>query len=49
MLDLGFAFAIEDVDPTIGTVFAYHIEWFPYGGVNDRIETPIELVDCKEL
>ena len=49
MLDLGFAFAIENVDPTVGTVEVNHVEWFSYGGIGNRVWTPIELVDCKEL
>ena len=49
MLDLGLAFAIENVDPSVGTVFAYHADWFPYGGESNKVRTPIELVDCKEL
>ena len=49
LLDLGLAFAIENVDPSVGTVFAYHSDWLPNGGSKNRVITPIELVDCKEL
>ena len=49
LLELGFAFAVENIDPTIGTVFAYHADWLPYGGSKNKVKTPIELVDCKQL
>ena len=49
LLELGFAFAIENIDPSIGTIFAFHSDWLPGGGRNNKVETPIELVDCKEL
>ena len=46
---MGFTFAIENIDPSIGTVYAYHADWLPYGGDTNKVITPIELVDCKEL
>ena len=32
LVDLGHAFAIENIDPTIGTIYAYHADWYAYGG-----------------
>ncbi len=40
-------FAIQDVPPQVGKFKAYHVSW--PSGTNEKIQTPIELVDCQEL
>ena len=47
--ELGFTFAIENIDPTFGSVYAYHTKWGADEDRSQRIETPINLVDCNEL
>lgn len=43
---LGFNFAIEKIDPTIGRLKVYHRHDHPENG---RSETPIDMIDCDEL
>ena len=47
--ELGYTFAIENIDPSLGTVYAEHVTWGTNEDRNQRVATPITLVDCKEL
>ena len=45
-MELGLLFAIENVDPNVGTVKAEHVSW-DVDAV--KTKTPIELEDCDVL
>ena len=47
--ELGFTFAIENIDASLGTIYAQHVTWGLNQDRSQRVETPITLVDCKEL
>ena len=47
LVQLGFMFAIRDVDPTIGTIHAQHTQWGAFG--SGKESTEVQLVDCREL
>ena len=49
LTELGYAFAIETIDPSLGTIYAEHVTWGANQDKSQRIETPITLVDCKEF
>ena len=49
MWELGYTFAITNIDPSLGTIAAEHVSWGPYQDRSQRVETPITLVDCNEL
>ena len=44
---LDFMFAIQKLDPRIGTIEAYHATWPK--GQKEKVKRPIKLVDCEEL
>ena len=44
---LGFMFAIEDIDPSIGRIEANLISW--QANTSNPESTPVTLVSCKEL
>ena len=46
--ELGFMFAVEDIDPRIGRVEVSHSSWFRNNEANDKY-TPIKMVPCSEL
>ena len=44
---LGFMFAIDDIDPRIGHLTATHTRW--NNDDEGKIDTPIKMVPCSEL
>ena len=40
-------FAMQNVPPQVGRVEAFHVSW--PAGTKDKIKTPVQMVDCKEL
>ena len=43
---LGFFFAVEQLPANVGQVFVNHVSW---RAGEDKVVTPIQLVDCMEL
>ena len=45
--NLGFSFAVEKIDPTLGRIEAKQVRWSGLDG--KKRETPIELESCTKM
>ena len=45
--DLGFTFAVENIEPKIGQIEAYQYHWDSFDGIKRK--TPIKLLPCDKL
>ena len=47
LVELGFSFAVEDLDPTLGRIEAYQVDWAGSTGI--KTKKRIDLVPCQSI
>ena len=45
--ELGFTFAVQDLQPNLGRIQAYQVKWSGTDGL--KTKSPIDLVECDSL